>query len=200
MRFVDEEYNLARLDGALVLVKKLAVATESRSEPHLTDSIDEELIFVVPTRFKNNKDQWLIFPGAPQAFVEWNNQQATKNPVNLQNYANVLNDVTTLRQDTGHDLHGHIEGYENYYLHNAEGKRVRCFQSFPLVNVLDKTVKAFGAVNIHCDQKTFLGGNTSDITERRQRLFAGLIAPIVFDISSVAHRWFEIAKGDYMEI
>lgn len=197
--FLPEHYDLKYLQGLLLLPPTLSAVVQAHGD-EVQDNIEREVIFGIPQDFMKG-DRWTVLPGAPVAFVKWNLDRE-KDTANIRDASHGLDDIRQLRaivyKTEAPEYYidpSVIDEIEKYYRDSDEGQRVRSFQSYPLVDV-DKSRKAFGILNVHCDQPVLLGGPPQE-AYLRQETFAGVISPLVFDIAAVVKRWLEVTKGEF---
>jgi hypothetical protein len=207
-RFLHPHYDITDLEGVLFLPKELSASTDPVSKGAVDPKM-EPLAFGIPdleenatTPYQNAKSQWIVMPGAPLAFAKWNLKLSKIETAELRYAAHGVDDIWSLeryaREKDGEEtflIDGEIfaieqsvlKSLEHYYKAGQSGESVRSFQAFPLITS-DGTKKAFGTLNIHCNQPGFLGATLSDGRDRRLS-FASVLSPFIFDIAMAVNRW-----------
>src|ERR1022692_4661366 len=154
---------------------------------------------------KRDGRKWAVLPGAPLAFVKWNDSLRQANAPELRDAVQGMDDIEKFRGRVAHGInddkfciHPEVVDAVDEQHKTEQGQKARSFQAYPLVRV-GGTRFAFGVLNIHCDQSVFLGKTSSVMTSRqRQQTFAAVITPIVFEIANGVSLWWELAKTDYV--
>jgi hypothetical protein len=210
-KFIPKPLGLENFEGILLLIDDLAVTSHPDHAPndiHQDDKIEPVVFGVPPIESCREGVRWTILPGAPLAFVRWNEFQTssvTGKSASLLDAIQGYDDVSRLGKintegvnATQFDVSEHIlRAICAYYEGTDFGRRVRSFISFHLPTPEGDGSKAFGVLNIHCDEATFLGPAGPQDALNRQRTFAGIITPIVFAMAEIVYRWWQSAKKTY---
>jgi hypothetical protein len=206
-RFIPPPLGLDCLEGLLVLIEDLSVVAQPDGSPDAAkDDSLEPVFFGIPNPCREGL-RWNVLPGAPLAYAKWNHQiqssEALRQSAALRDAVQGLDDLRMIRQCNREGVNGEefdisdhvLKALDSYYREHKFGRKVKSFQSFPLIASPDG--RAFGALNVHCDQATFLGPAGPQDAARRQQIFAGIVTPIVFQIASATLRWWELARDKH---
>jgi hypothetical protein len=195
-RFLPRQYGLEFLEGVLVLPKVLSAVATMRSGEDVTIDTDlVEVIFGIPKQHREGS-LWTVLPGAPLAFTKWND---TEEKENFRDAVQGFDDIRDFRRlakegvgSEGFSLRPEvIKAVEDFYSASASGQSIRSFQALPLLEA-SASRRAFGVLNVHCDQQVFLGPQSPHEALQRQQIFAGIISPIVFELAALVKMWFKI--------
>lgn len=189
-RFLPKYYDLSFLEGILVLALDLSAVATSDCEPDVNRDMSlEKVIFGIP-RDRNFEE---LLPGAPRAFAKW---QKTGEAMPLRAAVEGHDDILQMAKKEPLDPTVRT-AIEDYYCLTEPGKKIRSFQSYPLMH-LDGTAEAFGVLNIHCDHPIFLGEADGPVAQKRQQTFAAFVSPIVFEIAGLVKMWLDQEKINYL--
>jgi hypothetical protein len=206
-QFLPEDIGLEFLDGVLVLDTALSSVASDSVDMTAPDPEIQQLFFGIRTHY-HHESRWTVLPGAPMAFVRWNDAILTSSnkpefsKLELRKAVQGVDDVRNLKELIANGLAGEqfeiddciLEQVKQVY--DKKDHKVVSFLSFPLIEVEGSPV-AFGVLNVHCDRKFFLGEVSPEEARRRQQTFAGLVTPMVFDIGGAVKMWWVTARTKY---
>ena len=128
--------------------------------------------------------------------MRWNSYSRLLPALELRDAVQGMDDVLEIKQQIENGINGAafdindetVEKVAQYYLLSENGRQVRSFLAFPLVDA-GSSPEAFGVVDIHCNLPLFLGDS------RRQEIFANVVTPLVFDIALAVKYWLALTSA-----